>query len=234
MPKIIHMMLGMLALSAASAFAGEEAIRKALTARFPEEKVGSVAKTPYFGLYEAFIGSQLVYTDENAKFLFMGSMLDAKTLQNLTERRMMKFNASRFESLPLDLAIKTVKGDGKRVLAVFSDPRCPYCKRLEKTLAEVTNVTVYTLLYPILSGSEPISRSVWCAPDRQKAWDDLMLRDIPPQAASCDTPIAKITQLGRQLGVNGTPALIFSSGRIVSGAIPASELEKYLSEPKVR
>lgn len=234
MPKTIHMMLGMLALSAASAFASEEVIKKTLAARFPEEKVGSIAKTPYFGLYEVFIGSQLVYTDENAKYLFMGSMLDAKTLQNLTERRMMKFNASRFESLPLNLAIKTVKGDGKRVLAVFSDPRCPYCKRLEKTLAEVTNVTIYTLLYPILNGSEPISKAVWCAPDRQKAWDDLMLRDIPPQAANCETPIAKITQLGQQLGVNGTPALVFPSGRIVSGAIPAPELEKYLSEPKTQ
>lgn len=233
MPKV-NVMLGLLALSAASAFADEAAVKKALQARFPEEKVVSIAKTPYFGLYEVFIGNQVVYTDEKAKFLFVGSILDAKTLQNLTERQVMKFNASRFESLPLDLAIKTVKGDGKRVLAVFSDPRCPYCKRLEKTLTEVTDVTIYTLLYPILSGSEPVARAVWCAPDRQKAWDDLMLRDIPPQAAGCETPIAKIVRLGQQLGVNGTPALVFPSGRIVSGAIPAQELEKYLSEPKAR
>ena len=160
-----NILVALLALTAASAFADEESVRKAFQARFPEEKVISVAKTPYSGLYEVVIGNQLVYTDDKVKFMFVGSVLDAKTLQNLTEQRALKHNAGRFASLPLDLAFKSVKGNGKRTLAVFSDPRCPYCKRLEKTLTEITDVTVYTFLYPILGGSESLAKAIWCAPD---------------------------------------------------------------------
>lgn len=234
--NIVQGLLLAVTLASAAAFADEASVRKALQARFPDDKVISVTRTPYLGLYEIVIGNQLVYTDEKANYLFVGNVLDAKTLQDLTEQRVRKLNATRFESLPLDLAMKAVKGDGKRVFAIFSDPRCPYCKRLEKTMTEVTDVTVYTFLYPILSGSEPIARAVWCASDRLKAWDDLMLREIQPRAAAagCDTPIAKVMALGQQMRVNGTPTLVFASGRIVSGAIPLAELEKYLNEPQVK
>lgn len=218
---------------APSAAADEASVRKALQSRFPQDKVVSVIKTPYFGLYEVVIGNQLVYTDERVTYLFVGSVLDAKSLQDLTEQRVRKMNAAQFDTLPLDLAMKTVRGNGSRVMAMFSDPRCPFCKRLEKTMTEVTDVTIYTFLYPILKGSEPLAKAVWCAPDRQKAWDDLMLRDIAPQQVPvCDTPIDKVLALGQKLRVNATPTMIFGSGRIVSGAIPAAEIEVHLNEAR--
>ena len=123
--------------------------------------------------------------------------------------------------LPLDHAIKTVKGNGKRRLAVFSDPNCPYCKRLEKELTKITDVTIYTLLYPILNGSLPTATSIWCSTDRLKAWDDFMLRDIAPTGKNCETPLETLVQAGKKNGINGTPTLIFADGSIIPGMITA-------------
>jgi thiol:disulfide interchange protein DsbC len=181
------------------------------------------------------VGGELFYTDENASFLFLGHVVDPKTKQSLTSERLQEIKDARrisIDSLPLDLSIKAVKGTGKRKLAVFSDPNCPYCKRLEKELAKITDVTVYTLLYPVLNGSLPTATSIWCSSDRLKAWDDFMLKGIAPPGKNCETPISKLVQTGQKYRINGTPTLIFADGSVVPGMITADAIEKKLNSSK--
>ena len=160
--------------------------------------------------------------------------MDLKSHSNLTEQRRSELSTVDFSRLPLDKAIVKVKGDGSRKLAIFTDPDCPYCKQLEKELSGVSNVTVYIFLFPLaqLHPDAPRkAKAVWCAADRVKAWDDLMLSGQEPPApkAGCETPIADIARVGEELHINGTPGLIFSNGKLVPGAIPAADIEKLLN-----
>lgn len=212
---------------------GEEAIKKSLQGKFSDAKVQSVHKTPYAGLYEVMMDGQLFYTDEKTSYYFVGNVIDAKTQRNLTEERMRDLMRVKFDSLPLESAIKQVKGNGSRKLAVFSDPDCPYCRKLDAELAKVTDVTIYTFLYPIANlhpqAGEKV-RAVWCAPDRAKAWDELIQKGTVPQTGTkCDTPVEKIAALGAKLKVTGTPTLIFADGMRVPGMVPAAQLEKLLN-----
>lgn len=221
-----------LCLLSSSAFANEEAVKKALQTTFSGEKIDSVKKTPYLGLYEVVVGGELFYTDEKATYLFFGHVIDPQTKQSLTSERLQQIKDARrisIDTLPLDQAIKAVKGNGKRKLVVFSDPNCPYCKRLEKELVNVTDVTIYTLLYPVLNGSLPTATSIWCSPNRLKAWDDFMLKGVAPTGKNCDTPIETILQAGRKNGINGTPTLIFPDGSVIPGMIAADTIETKLN-----
>jgi len=214
-----------------SAQAGENEIRLSLQNGFPSiGKLEHIVKTPYAGLYEVLIGDQLLYTDEQGQYLFDGSVIEVKNRNNLTEQRRSQLFAIDFDKLPLDLAIKKMKGNGKRKLAIFEDPNCGYCKRLEKELVKVNDVTLYFFLYPIFQGSDEVVRDVHCAEDPVKAWDDLMLNGIVPASASCKTPTEKVLALGKKLRVTGTPNLIFGDGTQVPGFLPAEELEKRLNK----
>ena len=208
------------------------AIKKAIGEKFPDAG-GSIEVTKTtFGWYEVYAGGRLFYTDEDVNYFFLGNIVDAKSMSNITAQRLQKLSAIKFESLPLDYAIKTVKGNGKRKVAVFSDPDCPYCKRLEKDLTKVTDVTIYTFLYPIASlhpDAARKSKAIWCAPNRQKAWDDYMLRGELAADKSCDNPIEEIQAVGQKHKMNGTPTLVFADGRVVPGAIPVSDMETYLN-----
>jgi len=209
----------------------EAIIKRTLEDRLGGIKIEAVAKTPYLGLYEVRLDGELLYTDEKMNYLFSGNIIDAKTMQNITEKRLRDLTAIKWENLPLDAAVKTVRGNGKRILAVFSDPNCPYCKRFEKDLAKVDNITIYTFLYPILSqDSHDKTKAVWCSADKSKAWNDLMLNNTVPVAARCDTPIEKNVELGRKYRVTGTPTLVFANGTRVPGAIPAEQIEKLLAQ----
>lgn len=223
----------LLSLLAAPASADEAALKKALAVHFPNEKIESVKKTPYLGLYEVVIGSELLYTDAKATHLFFGHVVDPRTRTSLTSERLQQIKDARrisLDSLPLEHAIKAVKGNGARRLAVFSDPNCPYCKGLEKELAKITDVTIYTLLYPILNGSLPTATAIWCSPDPLGAWNDFMLRDVAPPGKSCPTPLDGLIETGRRHDINGTPTLIFADGSIVSGMMPADAIEKKLNQ----
>ncbi len=209
----------------------EVIIKRTLESRLGGVKVQAVAKTPYLGLYEVRVDNEILYTDDKISYIFSGNIIDARSMQNLTEKRLRELSGIKWEDLPLDAAVKTVRGGGKRVLAVFSDPNCPYCKRFEKELAKVDNVTIYTFLYPILSqDSHDKANAVWCSADKSKAWSELMLAGKVPTAARCDTPIEKNLELGRKYRISGTPTLVFASGERVPGAIPAERLEKLLDE----
>ena len=233
---LVLVLLGpVLALAQAAEPAGkltnEVIIKRTLESRLSGTKVDTVTKTPYLGLYEVRLDNEILYTDERMNYIFSGNIIDGKSMQNLTEKRLRDLSAIKWENLPLDAAFKTVRGNGKRTLAVFSDPNCPYCKRFEKDLAKVDDVTIYTFLYPILSeDSHEKSKAVWCSADKSKAWSELMLNGTVPAAARCDTPIEKNLALGRKYRVNGTPTLVFANGERVPGAIPQAQLEKLLAE----
>ena len=212
---------------------GPEAnIRRALEARLrPGTKIESITKSPFFGLYEARVGSDLIYTDEKVSYLFLGSILDGKTLDNLTEERLNKMTAVKFDELPLKDAIKMVNGTGKRQIAYFADPNCGYCKQFERSLTQVKDATVYVFLYPILSEDSAVkSKSLWCAGDRVKAWNDWMLRGQMASSPSCDTPIESNLALGQRLNVRATPTTILGNGVKLPGAVPVAQLEKAIND----
>lgn len=217
---------------ASQALANEAAVRRAFEQRVPNTKVLSVTKTPYAGLYELRTDdNELLYTDEKLTFIFVGSILDGQDpRRNLTEERLRKLTAIKFDELPLGQAFKIVRGTGKRQVAYFTDPNCPYCRKLEQEFMQVDDVTIHVFLYPILSPeSAPKSKSVWCSPDRAKAWLDLMLKNVQPTAAgSCDTPIEKVVALGRKHKIESVPTLIFTNGERVAGMRPAAQLSKML------
>jgi thiol:disulfide interchange protein DsbC len=220
-------------LFAASAQANEAAIRKALTQQFPGAQISSVKPTPYSGLFEVYLDDQLIYIDAKAQYVITGDVIDLKNRTNLTQARLNQLQAIKWSELPLANSIKQVKGNGERKLVVFSDVDCPYCRKFEAELAKVDNITVYTFLYPI-EGLHPkavqMSRQIWCAPDRNKAWDAYITRSVVPNNdGKCDNPVDETIALGQKLRVSGTPTLFFVNGQRVPGMVPAAQLEKLLA-----
>jgi thiol:disulfide interchange protein DsbC len=215
----------------------EATIKKALEPRLGEGvKIDSVKETPYAGLYEVRAAGDILYTDKKGEFLIIGHVYNVKTSQDLTKDRIEEINKVKFSDLPFESAVKLVKGDGKRVIAVFEDPNCGYCKRFRQTtLKEMDNVTVYTFMYNILSDDSFVkSKNIWCSPDRNKAWDEWMTsgKVAPVAAADCSTPNDKIVALGRKLHITGTPSIFFADGSRIPGAVDAKTLEAKLSSVK--
>ena len=214
---------------------GQEAlIRKNLQERIPQfPKIDEITKAPMPGLYEIRVdGTEIYYTDAEGNFLIQGQLIDTRSRRNLTEERIDKLTAIDFQSLPLKDAFTLVRGNGKRKLAVFEDPNCGYCKRFERDLQKVDNITVYLFLYPIL-GQDSVdkSRNIWCAKDRVKAWQDAMLRDQALASANCDiSALQRNVELGRKYKINGTPTLITTDGNRVPGAISTAQIEKLLAD----
>jgi thiol:disulfide interchange protein DsbC len=222
-------------LFASGAHAQEAAIRKNLAERLPQMgKIEEVNKTPMPGLYEVRIGIDIYYTDVEGNFVIHGQLIDAKAQRNLTEERTEKLLAIDFGALPLKDSFTIVRGNGKRKVALFQDPNCPYCKRFERDLQKVDNITIHMFLYPILGpDSEAKSRNLWCAKDRARAWQDWMVRDQGIAAASCDTTaVTRNVEFGRRYKITGTPTMVFADGTRVPGAIPAAQVEKLLADAK--
>jgi len=234
---MLKKLAGMVLMSAFAtlAVADEASLKKAVEAAYPKFKVDRVTKTPYAGLYEVFMGGQIVYTDEKMTFLIAeGRLVDPKTKKDITGERLVELTRVDFSTLPLDQAIKVVKGNGSRKLVVFSDVDCPYCKRLERNeLDNITDVTVYTFLYPIEQlhpDAANKSKLIWCAKDRVAAWEDWILRDeLPKAAGNCEVPLEKVGQLARRIGVTSTPTMIFADGKRMLGAQPYKEIERMLA-----
>jgi thiol:disulfide interchange protein DsbC len=203
-------------------------IQKKFIERFGNMPVKNVRPTS-FGLFEIQLGNDLIYTDADVNFIFDGHVIDASTRRDLTQARLDELSAVDFKSLPFDLAIKQVRGDGKRQVAIFEDPNCGYCKKLRQNIEGIDNVTVYTFMLPILSDdSRQKVKNVWCAKDRGTTWDNWMLMGITPPKLDCDAPIQKMLDLAKSLQVQGTPAIFFAEGVRVPGAISKEEFEKRL------
>jgi thiol:disulfide interchange protein DsbC len=210
-------------------------IEAVLKATYPATSFRDIRSTPLPGIYEVTMGRNLAYVGSDARHFLFGHLYDMREQRDLTADRLEAARRIDFASLPLADAITTVRGDGSRVLAVFSDPDCPYCRKLEQELAKLDNVTVHTFLYP-LAELHPEARkraiAVWCAPDRAAAWKALMLDGsagkIAPPTAECVHPVDRNIALGRKLGVEGTPALFDVRGRHLAGAAPAQRIEAFL------
>ena len=215
------------------AWASEAAIRKNLSDRLPNlPRIDEVTKTAIPGLWEVRMGTELLYTDDQANFIIEGEIIDARTRTNLTQGRIDKLTAFDFAKLPLKDAITIKQGSGVRKMAVFVDPNCGYCRSFERDLAALKDVTIYTFLYPIL-GADSLTkaRDVWCAKDPAKAWRDLMLRGTaaPTAAGKCDaSALERNTALGQKHRVQGTPAAVFEDGSRIPGAVATERLEKAL------
>lgn len=220
--------------------ASQDEMRKLLTERMPGAQIGAITKAPYGGLYEVVInGLNVFYTDENANVAIIGKMIDLKTKKDLVEARTQQLMHVDFASLPLDKAIVKVKGDGSRKLAVFSDPDCPFCQELEQELNKVSNVTIYTFLFPIAElhpDAERKAKLVWCSEDRAKAWDELMLQGKEPAESDkpCEVPFQAIQEITKKAWISGTPGLVFADGKLVPGVIKSFQIERNLgvSQPK--
>ena len=222
----------LLSTSMAPALAGDADIRKAASEMLrPGTKIDEIRKAEVAGLYEVRIGSNVFYSDEKGAYFIMGDITDTKSKRNLTEERRNKLSAIKWSELPLDQAIKTVRGNGKRVFATFEDPNCGYCKKLAKEIDGMNDFTMYTFLYPILSpDSSEKSKNIWCAADRSKAWMGYMTGKSTPTSANCDTPIEKNLALGQRIGVRGTPHLILINGQRFPGAVSADQLNQMLTQ----
>ncbi|MDX9706068.1 MAG: DsbC family protein [Azospira sp.] len=216
----------------AGALADEASVKRNFEAKFGV-KAESVVKAGYLGLYEIYADGQIIYGDEKGSAFILGPLIDGKTMKNVSQERMNRLSAIKWNDLPLDQAIRQVRGDGRRVLATFEDPNCGYCKRLAKDLLKLDNVTVYVFLYPILSpDSVDKSKRIWCADDRAKAWNDWMVDGRTPAGRNdCDTSaIARNQEFGRKLNINGTPTLFFADGERIPGAVPLARIEEKLSQ----
>jgi thiol:disulfide interchange protein DsbC len=236
MSKFIRWIVVAVLLVAGGALAASDntaAVKKLLEKKFPGINASHVVKSPYFGLYEIMAGDQLIYTDAKVKYIIIGSVIDTDNRVNLSEEKLAKMRAIAWSALPLELAIKTVKGDGSRQLAVFADADCPYCRRLESEFKKIDNVTIYTFLYPIDQlhpDSNQKSKKIWCATDREKAWNEWIVDSkLPDNDGKCDTPLATVAALGAKFHVSATPTIVFSNGHVVPGALPVAQLEHELS-----
>ena len=215
----------------------QQNIEKALTQAYPEEniKIESVSATPIAGLYEVVIyPKQLIYADAKGQYMLVGNLMDVAKQVNLTQERLADLNRVDYKTLPLDKAIKEVRGNGQNHVVVFSDVDCPFCKRLEAEIAQMTDVTVHTFLMPIDSlhpQARAKSKQIWCQSDRTTAWTKWMRESVtPPSVAECDNPVDELVQLGEKLGFNGTPTLVFPNGKVQSGYLAKADFEKALKE----
>ena len=213
--------------------ANEAAIRKGIAERLPDfPKIDEITKTPIPGLYEFRVGTEVFYTDEQGNYVIEGHVIDTRTRVNLTQARIDKLTQIDVAKLPLKDAIVWKQGTGERKLVVFADPNCGYCKRFERDLNNVKDVTVYTFLYPIL-GPDSIekSKNIWCAKDRSASWREWMLEGAPPTKAmgQCDVAaLQRNAEFGRKYRINGTPGIVFEDGKRSAGAMNTEQIEKQL------
>ena len=220
------------------ALADEVQIRQAIEAKLGGVRVDGVQATPIPGIFEVRFqsreGPQILYSDAQGAYLFTGHLIDAKSDRDLTEERLQKLTAIEFKSLPLDLAVKVQRGNGKRAMAMFTDPYCPYCRRLEQVLLQLDDITVYVFMFPVIRpDAADHSRAVWCSKDRAKAWLELAAADkpkVPTAGAKCANPVDKVLELGRSLRVTGTPTLFFANGERAGGGMQLGDLRAKLDE----
>jgi thiol:disulfide interchange protein DsbC len=227
MARLVLAVLSLLV--AGTSIANEQLIRRSLEPKLNGVKIEGVQPSPIPGLFEVRFrtaqGVQILYTDPKGENILQGEIIDAKTGRNLTDERIGKLSAIKFDTLPLDKAVKIVRGNGKRVVAMFSDPYCPACQSFEQTLQQVDDVTLYVFMFPVIRPERiDDSKSIWCSGDRAKAWLDLALRKKAPAASTCDNPVESIVALGQTIGVRATPTIFFENGERQQGGMSAPDL----------
>lgn len=213
----------------------EQQIRSELQKKLgANTKIKSVSTSPIPGIYEVLVGNEVVYTDANSKYLIQGEIIELATGANLTEQRQADLSRIKWSELNQSNALKSVRGNGSRQMAVFSDPNCGYCKRLDKSLQQLDNVTIYTYLIPILSpDSAQKSKQIWCSANPQKTYIDWMINGITPSGKSdCNTPLDKNMAFAKTHGITGTPTIFFTDGSRFPGAVQITDIEKKFNSLK--
>ena len=223
-------LFSLLSCASAMIFANVETLKNNLNQQYPNIHVSNIQATEMTGLYSANLDNQIIYLDENAQYMLVGSMVRLKDQKNLTKDLMLQQNSVDWKQLPFKDAIKTVKGTGKSQLFIFSDPNCPYCKRLEVELDKLNDVTIYTLIYPLKSQSITVSKQVWCDPNQAYAWKNLLQKNVQPKEKTCANPIERNLELGKKLGIEGTPTLIFGNGLKMVGGRSAEDIRMIWKE----
>jgi thiol:disulfide interchange protein DsbC len=224
--------LAAMAITNSAIAASDEEMLSSLKQRYPNTRIHSVKASEVSGLWEVRMGDNVAYTDTTGRFFVFGHLYDMQQQVDLTAKRKEDSKKVEWPAKFLGNAIKTIRGNGQRTVAVFSDPDCPYCKRLEAELQKLDNITVYTFLYPMESlhpEAKARSEAVWCSIDPSKAWLDLMLSGRPPKLATCKTPLNDNLVLGSRLGVLGTPTLISTDGRMFPGMGTSKQIEEWLT-----
>jgi thiol:disulfide interchange protein DsbC len=211
-----------------------DALQANLQARFPDAKILSISPSPLPGIYEIVSANLIVYTDISGDHVLMGPLIESRGGWNLTEERLGELRGVDFAALPLDQAIRIVKGTGRRRMALFADPLCPFCKELEEALVQVTDVTIYVFLFPLEGlhpGATQKAHDIWCSADPGQAWTGWLLHEqaVATAASGCESdPVARIQQLARELRINSTPTVVFGSGMRLDGAVSTEHLERLL------
>ncbi|WP_414630584.1 DsbC family protein [Acinetobacter sp. UBA801] len=206
-------------------------VSKNVKQQHPQLKLDNIQATEMKGIYSASMDGQVVYLNEDAQHILAGSMIRLKDQHNLTKDLLIQQNSVDWKKLPLQDAIKNVRGTGKRQIAIFSDPNCPYCKQLEAELKKLDNITIYTFILPLKAQSVAPSKQVYCEKNPALAWENLITKaQLPTSQTSCANPVERNMALAHRLGVNGTPAIIFSNGFKVMGAYPAAQIEQIFKE----
>ena len=208
-------------------------IRATLHDRYPEANVGSItASKDLPGWYELVVGKEIVYADPTADRLIVGKLVDTKTHENLTQKAWSEAHLIDFKALPFEHSIKTVRGKGERVVAVFEDPLCPFCEKLEQQMQGIDDVTIYRFLLPLESihpGATAKTLAIWCSNDRAAAWSEWMLNRTEPKAAPCNADsLASVLETAARLNLNSTPTLVFADGHRIIGSMTSDSLEKEL------
>ncbi|MEN3113571.1 DsbC family protein [Uliginosibacterium paludis] len=219
------------------ALAGEAEVRKAVGSILRDQgSIVSLQKVPYGGLYEVVLSNgDLVYVDDKGSYLMSGSLIDIKNRKNITAAREAELSRVNVAELPLNQAVKQVRGNGKRTLITFEDANCGYCKKLAKDLKDVKDATIYTFLIPILSpDSLDKGRNIWCAKDRAEAWNDWMVDGKAPATANCDAPVQKNGDMARKYRITGTPTMFLADGSRIGGYVPPAELDRAMNEAEAR
>lgn len=211
--------------------ANVDTVKTNLSKQHPNLKIENIQATDMKGIYSGSMDGQVVYLGEDAQHILVGSMYRLSDQKNLTKDLVLEQNSIDWKKLPLQEAVKSVRGNGKRQIAIFSDPNCPYCKQLEAEINKLNDVTIYTFIYPIKTQSIAVSKQVFCEKDPTLAWSNLISKGIQPSSnKSCANPIERNLSLGKSLGLNGTPAIVFSNGFKVMGVRSAPEIQQIWKE----
>lgn len=230
----LSLALGLCFITAQMTFANEAQLEKKLQNYYPDIKIESITPSPLKGIYEVYMGGRLLYTDENGQYVIFGDMLDLTNKINLSAQHRQSLQRLDVNKLPLDQAIKHVRGNGKRTLYLFSDPLCSYCQQLEQQMTSVEDVTVYLFLLPLRNvhpQSEEVATRIWCSAEQFEAWEDFVLhRQIPKAANTCKNPIEANIKLAKHLDIEGTPAYFLSNGEALFGLRTADQMNALLDQ----
>ena len=222
---------------AGSVLAGEVEVRKAVGNILRQEgSIVSLKKVPYGNLYEVVLSNgDLVYVDDKGSYLLSGQLIDLKTRSNVTAAREAELSRVNIAELPLNQAVKQVRGNGKRTLITFEDPNCGYCKKLATELRDIKDTTIYVFMIPILSpDSAEKSRNIWCSKDRSATWNAWMTQGKVPAKAECANPIESNSEMARKYRISGTPTMFLADGTRLGGYLPPADLDRAINEAEAR